>query len=92
MNNVYDGVGIIRMDREIADKIIYTKTGYISCQDGRMTFADGMAKIKFPILPLYASKREKMLGGHVPELSYNTFTAPDPVEFVQHVFGLPDKD
>ena len=91
MNNVYDGVGIIRMNRGIADKIIYTKTGYISCQNGHMTFADMRAKIKFPILTLYASKREKTLGGRAHELSYNTFTAPDPVEFVQHVFGISNK-
>lgn len=36
----------------------------------------------------YSSKRMDMLGGRVPELGYNAFLAPDPVAFVEHLFGL----
>lgn len=35
----------------------------------------------------YTTKRKDMLGGRIPELGYNAFLAPDPVAFVQHLFG-----
>lgn len=35
----------------------------------------------------YTTKRNEMLGGRIPELGYNAFLAPDPVAFVQHLFG-----
>lgn len=37
----------------------------------------------------YDSKLVDMLGGRIPELGYNAFLAPDPVAFVEHLFGLP---
>lgn len=36
----------------------------------------------------YASKRMDMLGGRIPELGFNAFLAPDPVAFMEHLFGL----
>lgn len=39
----------------------------------------------------YASKRNDMLGGRIPELGYNAFLAPDLVAFAEHLFGLPIK-
>lgn len=41
------------------------------------------------IQEMYATKRNDMLGGRIPELGYNAFLAPDPVAFAQHLFGLP---
>ena len=37
----------------------------------------------------FTTKRNDMLGGRIPELGYNAFIAPDPVAFMQHLFGLP---
>ena len=37
----------------------------------------------------FTTKRNDMLGGRIPELGYNAFIAPDPVAFLQHLFGLP---
>lgn len=44
---------------------------------------------KRAIQEMYATKRNDMLGGRIPELGYNAFLAPDPVAFAQHLFGLP---
>lgn len=35
----------------------------------------------------YASKKQDMLGGRIPELGYNAFIAPDMVAVIQGVFG-----
>ena len=40
---------------------------------------------------MYATKRNDMLGGRIPELGYNSFLGPDPVAFAEHLFGLPIK-
>jgi len=39
----------------------------------------------------YTTKRNDILGGRIPELGYNSFLAPDPMAFVEHLFGLPIK-
>lgn len=44
---------------------------------------------KRAVQEMYATKRNDMLGGRIPELGYNAFVAPDPVAFAQHLFGLP---
>lgn len=44
---------------------------------------------KRSIQEMYATKRNDMLGGRIPELGYNAFLAPDPEAFAQHLFGLP---
>lgn len=41
------------------------------------------------IQEMYTTKLNDMLGGKIPELGYNAFLAPDPVAFVEHLFGLP---
>lgn len=46
---------------------------------------------KRSIQEMYTTKRNDMLGGRIPELGYNSFLAPDPVAFVEHLFGLPIK-
>lgn len=38
---------------------------------------------------MYTTKRNDMLGGRIPELGYNAFLAPDPIAFIQHLFGQP---
>ena len=43
---------------------------------------------KRAVQEMYATKRNDMLGGRIPELGYNAFLAPDPVAFAQHLFGL----
>ncbi len=43
------------------------------------------------IQEMYTTKRNDMLGGRIPELGYNSFLAPDPVAFAEHLFGLPVK-
>ena len=43
------------------------------------------------IQDMYATKRNDMLGGRIPELGYNAFLAPDPVAFAEHLFGLQIK-
>lgn len=40
---------------------------------------------------MYTTKRNDMLGGRIPELGYNAFLAPDPIAFVEHLFGLEIK-
>lgn len=37
----------------------------------------------------FASKRQTILGGKVPDLGYNAFLAPDPVALLQYVCGMP---
>lgn len=39
----------------------------------------------------YATKRNDMLGGRIPELGYNAFLAPDMTAFAEHLFGMEIK-
>lgn len=39
----------------------------------------------------YASKRNDMMGGRIPELGYNAFLAPDLFAFTEHLFGMEVK-
>ena len=52
-------------------------------------FAD--ARMQEQLQENYASKRQKILGGKVPDLGYNAFLAPDSIALLEHVVGLPVK-